>query len=242
MNSSKVDVYSGGIYRHSIFIEKLGLSFCQFFIRATSGAVLCIETGMRGDFPLLKANLSSAGIDVDAVSSVIVPHFEADEMGALPEFAAHNKALVTYSHPICSHALADVFSVKSKTLKDEVPITINEETIIPIFAKHVHQWDSLVVYVPGFKALFSSDIFMRYGPVESGSVDPLPEIVASIEKSGYLPSLDHLHTALQKIGRYDIETIFPMHGPAIFGTAAAATIRGLTEYCVKSQHRETVEN
>jgi flavorubredoxin len=239
MTAAKVDVYSGGIYRHSLFIDKLDLSFCQFFIKAPSGTVLCIETGMRGDFPVLKSNLSLAGIEVDAVGSVIVPHFEADEMGALPEFAAHNKAVVAYAHPICSHALTDVFSVKSKPLKDEVPITINEETIVPIYAKHVHQWDSLVVYVPRVKTLFSSDIFMRFGPVEGGSADPLPQIIASIEKSGYLPSLDHLHAALQKISKYDVETIFPMHGPAISGDAVAATINGLIEYCEK--RRATVD-
>lgn len=235
MNASKVDIFSGSIYRHSVFVDKLGLSFSQFFIKAPSGAVLCIETGMRGDFPVLKSNLATAGIDVASVGSVIVPHFEADEMGALPEFAALNKSVVAYSHPICSHALADVFSVKSKPLKDETPITISDEQVIPIFAKHVHQWDSLVVYVPRLKALFSSDVFMRFGPVDGGAEDPLPGITTSIDKSGYLPSLAYLQAALEKIRKYDIETIFPMHGPAITGAAVSATIEGLIEYCLKSQ-------
>jgi flavorubredoxin len=240
MKSSKVDIFADQIYRHNIFIEKLDLGFSQFFVRTASGETLCIETGMRGDFPLLKSNLLSAGIDVGSVSSVVVPHFEADEMGALPEFIAHNKNLVTYAHPICAHALADIFSVKTKPLKDEVPININGEQVVPIFAKHVHQWDALVVYLPRFKALFSSDIFMRYGPVEERSGSPVREIVASIENSGYLPSLDHLHDALVKIRKYDIEWIFPMHGPAIHNDAAA-TIDGLIEYCQKDRHKETVE-
>ncbi|HEX7932447.1 MAG TPA: MBL fold metallo-hydrolase [Paraburkholderia sp.] len=237
MSNSKIEIFFGNVYRHSIFVEKLGLSFSQFFVKSPSGAFICIETGMRGDFPVLKSNLSAQGIDVASVRSVIVPHFEADEMGALPEFISHNAAVVAYAHPICSHALADVFSVKAKPLKDEVPITINDESIVPIFTKHVHQWDSLVLYSPRFKALFSSDIFMRFGTVEERPEDPMPDIVASIEKSGYLPSLDYLHASLKKISKYDIETIFPMHGPAIRGAAVGTTINGLIEYCESREPR-----
>lgn len=240
MKSSKVDVFADHVYRNNIFIEKLDLGFSQFFLKSPSGDTFCIETGMRGDFPLLKSNLLSAGIDVATVNSVIVPHFEADEMGALPEFIALNKNLVAYAHPICSHALADIFSVKTKPLKDEVPVTISGEVLVPIFAKHVHQWDALVIYVPRLKALFSSDIFMRFGPVDERSGDPVKEIVASIENSGYLPSIEYLHDALKKIRKYDIEWIFPMHGPAIHNNVAA-TIDGLIEYCLKDRHRETAE-
>lgn len=239
MSSSKVDIFADDIYRHSTYIEKINLSFSQFFIRSASGT-LCIETGSRGDFPLLKANLLAAGIDVATVSSLIVPHFEDDEMGALPEFLALNQSLVTYSHPICAHALADIFSAKTRLFKDETPVTINNEVIIPIFAKHVHQWDALVVYVPRFKALFSSDIFMRFGTVDEKSANPLEKMISSIEESGYLPSVEYLHAVLTRIKKYDIEWIFPMHGPAILDNAAVV-IDGLIEYCVNKRVRETAE-
>jgi flavorubredoxin len=239
MSLSKVDIFADHIYRHSTYIEKINLSFSQFFIKSASGT-LCIETGSRGDFPLLKANLLSAGIDVAAVDSLIVPHFEDDEMGALPEFLALNKSLVTYAHPICAHALADIFSVKTKIFKDETPVRINDEVIIPIFAKHVHQWDAMVIYVPRFKALFSSDIFMSFGTVDEKWTNPVEKMISSIEESGYLPSVEHLHNALVKMKKYDIESIFPMHGPAIHENAAAA-IDGLIEYCVKNRVKEAVD-
>jgi flavorubredoxin len=239
MSASKVEIFADHIYRHSTYIEKINLSFSQFFIRSDSGT-LCIETGSRGDFPLLKANLLSAGIDVTSVGGLIVPHFEDDEMGALPEFLALNKSLTTYAHPICAHALADIFSARTKLFKDETPITISGEVVIPIFAKHVHQWDALVIYVPRFKALFSSDIFMRFGSVDERLANPLEKMIWSIEESGYLPSIEYLHAALMKIKKYDIEWIFPMHGPAILENAAAA-IDGLIEYCVNKRVKETAE-
>jgi flavorubredoxin len=240
MSASKVELFADGIYRHSTYIERINLSFSQFFIQSASGT-LCIETGSRGDFPLLKANMLQAGIDVSSVNSLIVPHFEDDEMGALPEFIALNPSLTTYAHPICTHALADIFSAKTKPFKDETPTRINDEVVIPIFAKHVHQWDALVIYVPRFKALFSSDIFMSFGPVDAKVANPVEGMISSIESSGYLPSLDHLHIALNKIKQYDIEWIFPMHGPAIRDNAKGV-IDGLIQYCVKSRAKEAVEN
>lgn len=233
MSGSKIDIFAENIYRNSAFIDKLNLGFSQFFVK-TPGGVICIETGMRAEFAQLKANLHGAGIEVETVNSVIVPHFEADEMGALPEFLAHNKSLTAYAHPICTHALADIFSVRTKAFKDEVPVTINGEVVVPIFAKHVHQWDALVVYLPRYKALFSSDIFMRFGPADRVSDNVVDEIVESIEKSGYLPSIPHLNSALEKIRKYDIESIFPMHGPAIHGNTGAV-IDGLIAYCSRNR-------
>lgn len=239
MNASSIENFAGDVYRNTFYVDKLNLAFSQFFIRSPAGGYLGVATGMRADFPQLEANLRSVGIEVASVGSIVAPHFEADEIAALPEFLARNASLVAYAHPICAHALADIFSIKTKLLKDEVPVTIGGERVVPIFATHVHQWDSLVLYVPRLKALFSSDIFMSYGPVDA-SGDALGNIIGSIEKSGYLPSLDHLHAALAKIRKYDIEWIFPMHGPAI-GEAIPEIIGGLMDYCKASRPQEIVE-
>ncbi|KND59498.1 putative flavoprotein [Candidatus Burkholderia verschuerenii] len=236
MNTSRIDAFGEDVFRNSTYIDKLDLAFSQFFVRTPTGSLLAIATGMRADFPQLKTNLQGAGFDIASVASLIVPHFESDEMGALPDFMAHNAALVAYAHPICAHALSDIFSVKTKILKDETPVTINGEVVVPIHAKHVHQWDSLVVYVPRLKALFSSDIFMSYGPVD-GEGGTLDNIVGSIDKSGYIPSLEHLASALKKIRKYDIESIFPMHGAPI-RTHIPETIDGLIEHC--ETHRAVV--
>lgn len=239
MTASKIEKLADDVYRNSIYIDKLNLAFCQFFVKSPNGSFLCVATGMRADFAQLKANLESVDIDIASVKSVIAPHFEADEMGALPDFASNSPGLVAYAHPICAHALADIFSVKTKIFKDEVPVTINGEVIVPIFTKHVHQWDSLVVYVPRLKALFSSDVFMSYGPVE-GSGNALDGIISSIEKSGYLPSLDYLYSALKKIQKYEIDRIFPMHGPSI-DHDIAATVNGLTEYSEANRFKSLAE-
>ncbi len=229
MSDARIDTFGADIFRNSIYIDKLHLAFSQFVVRSPSGALLAISAGMRADFDALKRNMQSVGVDTASVATLIVPHFEADEMAALPDFRADNPALVAYAHPICAHALSDIFSIKTKILKDEVPVTINGEIVIPIHVKHVHQWDSLVVYLPRLKALFSSDVFMSYGPVAGDRVT-LDAMVQSIEKSGYLPSLDYLASALEKLKKYDIDWIFPMHGAALDSNIPDA-IDGLLAYC-----------
>lgn len=229
MSQSRIDVFADDIFRNSVHIEKLDLAFSQFVVRSPTGALLAISTGMRADFATLRDNLSTVDLDIAAVRALVVPHFEADEMAALPDFHAASPALVAYAHPICAHALSDIFGVKARALKDEVPVTINGEVVVPIHVKHVHQWDSLVVYLPRLKALFSSDIFMSYGPVESNDAG-VDAMVRSIEKSGYLPSLGFLALALDKLRKYDIERVFPMHGAALH-RHVPEKIDGLMAYC-----------
>lgn len=213
MSASRIDAVRDGLFRATTFVDTLNLGFSQFFIRSPHGDVLCVETGTRSNFTQLSAALDTVGIAPSMVSSVIVPHFEADEMGALPDFLAANPALVAYGHPMCTWGLADVFGVRAIPLKDGVPATLSGIDVVPVFTKHVHQWDALVVYLPAYKALLSSDILMRFGNADTD--DPLPAILDSITRSDYLPSLAHMASALRRIQALDLDIILPMHGPAI---------------------------
>ncbi|WP_244136490.1 hypothetical protein [Burkholderia sp. BCC0405] len=84
---------------------------------------------------------------------------------------------------------------------------------MPIFTKHVHQWDALVVYLPAYQALLSSDLLMRFG--DEAAADPLPAFLDSIRRSDYLPSLAHLASAVRRTQALDLDVILPMHGPVI---------------------------
>ncbi|HDR9249142.1 MBL fold metallo-hydrolase [Burkholderia vietnamiensis] len=213
MSASRIDAVRDGLFRATTYVDTLDLGFSQFFIRSPHGDVLCVETGTRANFTQLSAALDAVGIAPSMVSNVIVPHFEADEMGALPDFLAANPALVAYAHPMCAWGLADVFGVRAVPLQDGEPTTLSGIDVVPVFTKHVHQWDALVVYLPAYKALLSSDILMRFGKEDAD--DPLPAILDAIARADYLPSLTHLASALRRIQALDIDIVLPMHGPAI---------------------------
>jgi flavorubredoxin len=235
-SSSAVEIRPG-LYRTSVWVEKLKLAFSQFFVQASDGALLCVETGMRAHFPVLAAQLDALGLSAARVGSVVVPHFEADEMGALPEFLAANPALTAYAHPICAHALTDLFDVRAKPLRHREAVVLSGTEVVPLFATHVHQWDSLVVYLPKYKALLSSDLFMSHGDVATPHADPVAAIVASIETSGYLPSLRHFAAALRTLQALDLDLILPMHGPAVTHDIPAV-ITGLLAYCERTMAAE----
>ncbi|HDR9356662.1 TPA: MBL fold metallo-hydrolase [Burkholderia vietnamiensis] len=213
MSASRIDAVRDGLFRATTYVDTLDLGFSQFFIRSPHGDVLCVETGTRANFTQLSAALDAVGIAPSMVSNVIVPHFEADEMGALPDFLAANPALVAYAHPMCAWGLADVFGVRAVPLQDGEPTTLSGIDVVPVFTKHVHQWDALVVYLPAYKALLSSDILMRFGKEDAD--DPLPAVLDAIARADYLPSLAHLASALRRIQALDIDIVLPMHGPAI---------------------------
>jgi flavorubredoxin len=237
-SSSAVEILPG-LFRTSLYVEKLKLAFSQFFVQSPAGELLCVETGMRANFPELTRQLDALGLSAAQVDNLVVPHFEADEMGALPEFLAVNPNLTAHAHPICAHALADLFPVRAKPLRDGASILLSGTAIVPLFATHAHQWDSLVVYLPAYRTLLSSDLFMSHGDVAAPHDDPVAAIVASIEKSGYLPSLRHFAAALRRIQALDLALILPMHGPAITRDIPRV-IADLLAYCERASAAGTI--
>lgn len=104
------------VYKFSLFIEKINLSFNQFLIVNDNESIL-IETGFRRYFPLLKDSIEEV-CSLESIKKVFVPHFEGDEMGALGEFLNVNKNIQVYASPICAFSLSDLFDIKVISLKD----------------------------------------------------------------------------------------------------------------------------
>lgn len=230
MNATMIAEVRPGLYRTSAYVEKLNLSFSQFFIRSQGDTLICAESGMREHFPALVECLAQVGLSPSDIASFIAPHFEVDEMGALPDLLAANPKLMTYAHPICAHALRDIFGARTTAFRDGEAVSVAGIDVVPIFTKHAHQWDALVVYLPAYRALLSSDLLMRYGNCDSTEDDPVPAIIQSIERSGFLPSLPHFAVALEKLQQLDIELVLPMHGAAI-ERDVPRVIAQLLDYC-----------
>ncbi|MGZ7117762.1 MAG: oxygen-binding di-iron domain-containing protein [Methanobacterium sp.] len=215
---SKIHTIKENLYVNSVYIDKLGLSFNQFILVSKDKNITIIETGFRKDFDELYKNMKSIGLFPENIQNIIVPHFEADEMGALPEILKiSQKKLNISAHPICTFGLNDIFNTKAKPVKDSEIISVFEGCSLKfIHTKHVHQWDSLVVYWIEQKVLFSSDLFIQGGEfIGIKTNNCITEIVDAIKKDSYLPSHSHLINALDKIKENEIETIFPMHGSGL---------------------------
>ncbi|MGZ5076071.1 MAG: oxygen-binding di-iron domain-containing protein [Methylobacter sp.] len=215
---SKIYTIKKNLHVNSIYIDKLGLSFNQFILVSEDKKITIIETGFRQYFDELYKNMMLIGLIPENIHNIVVPHFEPDEMGALPEILKiSNNKLNIYAHPICAFGLNDIFNTKAKPVKDNETVSLFEGCSLKfIHTEHVHQWDSLVVYWIEQKILFSSDLFIQDGEFTGIKTNNcITEIMAAINKNSYLPSHKHLIGALDKIKENDIETIFPMHGSGL---------------------------
>ena len=201
-------------YINTSFVEKLKLSFNQFFVVGRTGKIIVIETGFKSGFLQFCDNMVAKGFDPKNIIGVITPHFEADEMGAIGEFMKISPNLKVYSHPICSHGIHDIFGAKTVPVKDGEDVVIDGIKFKFVYTKHVHQWDSLVVFVPENKILFSSDIFIQKSKCVGTRLDSdiFPEIADEIFNAEYLPSLSYFRLAVEKIYTLNPLIIAPMHG------------------------------
>ncbi len=96
-------------------------------------------------------------------------------------------------------------------LPGTVPTPRSGVELVPIFTKHIHQWNGSVGYLPAYKALLSSGILMRFG--REATDGPLPATVDSSRRPDYLPSLACVAGALCPIHPLDLDLILPRHGP-----------------------------
>lgn len=198
---------------HTVHAQGIDLSFNQYACAAPDGRLLLVETGFRRDWPRLRAALAQHGLATDRIAAVVVPHFEADEMGALAEVLKDAPAAKVYAHPICAHGLEDVFGIRVARAKHGEGFEFAGRMLRFLHVPHVHQWDSMVLLDESRARLFSSDLFIQAGPCTGLREDDACEAVArAVRDTGYLPSQAHLRAAMRMLRSYRIDAVLPMHG------------------------------
>jgi len=203
---------------HSVYAEGIALSFNQYACVAPDGALMLVETGFRRDWPKLRAALAAQGLETARIAAVVVPHFEADEMGALVQVLQDAPKAKVYAHPICAHGLEDVFGIKVVRAKHLATFEFAGRPMRFIHTPHVHQWDSMVLLDEQRARLYSSDLFIQNGPCTGlREDDATPEILKAVREEGYLPSEAHLRQAMQALQAHRIEAVLPMHGSPLRG-------------------------
>ena len=92
-----------------------------------------------------------------------------------------------------------------------------------LLTPYVHLWDSLVVYEETQGVLYSSDLVGQPedGPPTTGR-DLSDRIVQSLRQGGLMPSMRHLHSALDKLepllsGQSGLKTVACHHGSVLTG-------------------------
>jgi flavorubredoxin len=167
-------------------------------------------------------------LDPRQLRHIIVPHFEGDECGALKKFLDIAPNAVPVCSPTGASSVGDFAEKDPKIVAEGEVLSIGSRRLRFILTPYVHLWDSLVVYEETQGVLYSSDLFMQPGEgPPTTDQDLSDQMVESYRLGGLMPSMRHLHSALDKLEPLlsetpGIKTVACHHGSVLTG--------GLTPY------------
>src|SRR6185436_2792497 len=182
---------------------------------------MLISTGLRERFEDTWAGIAQL-IDPAKLRSIIVPHFEADECGALNDLllrAPNATPLASMRTVITS--LADVAVRSPRGVGDGEVIDTGAHALRMIEAPYAHAWDGIVIVDERTQVAFTSDLFMQPGRGDTIIRDDRSPLSAQLYKTFYGPPPEtYLQRALDRIESAQPTVLAPGHGAALAGNLA----------------------
>lgn len=180
---------------------------------------LLISTGLRERFEDTWAGLAQI-LDPSRLRWIVVPHFEADECGALNELllrAPNATPLASMRTVITS--LADTAVRSPRSVGDGEVVDVGRHGLRMIETPYVHAWDGLVVVDEHTHVAFTADLFLQPGRGEALVRDDRSALSVQLYKTFYgAPPENYLQRALDRIESAHPVVLAPGHGAALGGT------------------------
>jgi flavorubredoxin len=177
-----------------------------------------ISTGLRERFEDTWAALAQV-LDPARLRYIVVPHFEADECGALNDFllrAPNATPLASMRTVITS--LADVAVRSPRGVGDGEVIDIGTHGLRVLEAPYVHAWDGIVILDEHTQVAFTGDLFIQPGRGEALTRDDRSALSVQLYKTLYgAPPDTYLQRALDRIEAAEPTILAPGHGSAVTG-------------------------
>ena len=228
-----------GVYRINMQIPDRPLTYSLFLINDDMPTL--IETSFGGLFDEVIEAVAKV-LDPRNIQHIVVPHLEGDECGGLNKFLAAAPNAVAICSPIGSNSIRDFTEREPKIVIDGEPLSIGARKLHFILTPYVHAWDSLLVYEETQSVLYSSDLFIQSGNDKPLTDEDLSErMVELYRRAGVMPSMKHIHSALDKMEGLDIRTIACHHGSVLtgdlspyFGILREQDVTALADYSIYS--------
>jgi glyoxylase-like metal-dependent hydrolase (beta-lactamase superfamily II) len=223
-------------------VEALELTNPRMMIYPTliwdNDMVILADTGMPGQFQDIRAAMDEAGVPFSKLSKIILTHQDLDHIGGLPEILresdhkievlAHigDKPFIEGDQPLLKRRgfeqrmenlseeqrkqAAALFGVQ---IKNKVDRTVEDGEKIPccggitVIFTPGHTPGHICLYLEHSKTLVSGDALTA---AEGQLLGPRPQVT---------PDMDTAIKSLQKLTRYDIETVICYHGGVYQGHA-----------------------
>jgi flavorubredoxin len=231
-----------GIYRINLVLPERPVTFSLFLIDDDMPTL--VETSFGSLFNEVEEAVRKV-LDPQKIRHIVVPHFEGDECGGLNRFLAVAPHAVPVCSPIGASSIRDFTQREPKVVADGEALSTGLRKLRFLLTPYVHAWDSLLVFEETQGTLFSSDLFIQPGRGKAVTDQDLSEqMVELYRRNGLMPSMKHLHSALDKLEPLDIRTIACHHGSVLTGNLRPyfkaireKDVTGLAEYSAYSPSR-----
>jgi flavorubredoxin len=231
-----VDEIADGIFRVNLVVPERAVTYSVFVVRADEP--LLFETSFGQVFDEVRDAVAKV-VDPTSIRHVVVPHVEGDECGAMSQFLAlapHAELLAT---PKAENSIESFTNRKPVLAMDGAVIDLGGKRLRILHTPYVHQWESLLAFEETTGTLFSSDLFIHPGGGPAVSEEDRTDLmVDGYRKSGAMPSMPHIHAALDKLEPLHIQRIACHHGPTIAGAVIPKYFQALRERDVTSFGRD----
>jgi len=219
---TRTDEIADGIYRFSTYIDRAGLTFNQYLVRAEQP--LLFHCGLRGLFPLVSAAMAPL-LPVSQLRWICFGHVEADELGGMNDWlSVAPEAQVAFGAMGCAVSVNDLASRMPRPLKDGDVLDLGGKEIRYLATPHVpHGWDAGLLFEETTRTLLCGDLFTRMGevpPLTSGDiVGPAFEAEEEYLATALTPRTAPTILALKELAP---QRLALMHGSAFEGNCDQA--------------------
>jgi flavorubredoxin len=208
-----------GIHRVTTYHEPWRSSMNQYLLGGDEPVL--ISTGLRSRFRDTWNGIAQV-LDPTTLRHIVVPHFEADECGALNEFLANAPhAVASASMRAAMASLADYAIRPVRGLGDGEVIAAGAHALRVAETPYVHAWDGIILMHERAQIVFSADLFLQPGHTEAITKDDRSALSVQLYRTMYgTPPEVPLQRALDRVEAATPLMLAPGHGSVLAGNLA----------------------
>jgi len=225
--TKKIDQVADGIFRISDFWPEYGISMNQFLIVDERPAL--VHTGTFPAYESVRKAVAEI-VDPQKLAYVVVSHFEADERGGMGRFVKD----APKSQLLCSEVGAGInlsawdFAGPFEGMRDGTVINLGKHKLRFIETPHVHHWDSMMVFEETTRSLFPADLFIQPGEQPAMVQEDLGGAMCALyREAGIFAAADPVLRVVDRIQKFELAWVHPMHGGSMSGQTLARYINAL---------------
>lgn len=193
-----------------------GTTYNAYLIEGSEKTAL-LDTVDPTKTDVLVNSLAASGIN--KIDYIVSHHAEQDHSGSIPAILARYPDARVVTNAKCKAMLIDLLRIEPErflVVEDGQTLSLGDKTLQFLDIPWVHWPETMATYLQEDKILFSCDFLGSHLATSSLYVDDEPLAYESAKRyyaEIMMPFRTAIKKNLEKLGRLEIETIAPSHGP-----------------------------